>query len=77
MLALHQRVLLPINFNADSFRAVENNFTADIKCRERLVFLVTKKNKKIRLVISSNLVMARPFVFRYGQKKLFFDVFHG
>ena len=37
----------------------------------------TKKNKKIRLVISSKLVMARPFVFRYGQKKIFFDVFHG
>jgi len=32
---------------------------------------------KFRLVISSNLVMARPFVFRYGIKKNFFDVFHG
>ena len=30
-----------------------------------------------RLVISSNLVMARPFVFRYGVNKNFFDVFHG
>jgi len=30
-----------------------------------------------RLVISSNLVMARPFVFRYGVNRNFFDVFHG
>ena len=34
-------------------------------------------NNKIRLAISSKLIMARPFVFRYGRKKLFFDVFHG
>jgi len=46
MLALHQKVQLPINFNADSFRAVENNFTADLKCSKNLVFLVTLKNKK-------------------------------
>ena len=30
-----------------------------------------------RLVISSKLIMARPFVFRFGIKNNFCDVFHG
>ena len=36
-----------------------------------------KYDGNFRLVISSALIMARPIVFRYGQKRSFFDVFHG